>query len=154
MHDEIRLFGASVSDVGVICFSWASSEEAAFFGVVLASWLERRQQRGLQVTEAYHVESGSWSLYSSILSSSASSTCSAPVSYRDIRQSRRSSQAKVVCVCATLTHLTALRVILIIVHGILGLALALLDRRLGGCVVDLGLGHVVVLDRAAHVCGL
>jgi hypothetical protein len=55
-------------------------------------------------------------------------------------------------VCAT--HLTALRVILIVVHALVGgLALALLDRRLDRGVVDLVLAHVLVLDGVAHVCG-
>jgi hypothetical protein len=55
-------------------------------------------------------------------------------------------------VCAT--HLTALRVVLVVVHALVGgLALALLDRRLDRGVVDLVLGHVLVLDGVAHVCG-
>jgi len=55
---------------------------------------------------------------------------------------------------ACATYLTALRVILVIVHGVVGsLALALLDRGLDGGVVGLGLGHVLVLDGVAHVCG-
>jgi hypothetical protein len=52
------------------------------------------------------------------------------------------------------THFTALRVILVVVHALVGgLALALLDRRLDWGVVDLALGHVLVLDGVAHVCG-
>jgi hypothetical protein len=48
---------------------------------------------------------------------------------------------------ARATYLTALRVILIVVHGVVsGLALALLDRGLDRSVVGLGLGHVLVLD--------
>lgn len=55
---------------------------------------------------------------------------------------------------ACATHLTALRVILVLVHGLVGgLALALLDRCLNGRVVDLVLGNVLVLDGVAHVCG-
>jgi hypothetical protein len=56
------------------------------------------------------------------------------------------------CVCAT--HLTALRVVLVVVHALVGgLALALLDRCLDRGVVDLVIAHVLVLDGVAHVCG-
>jgi hypothetical protein len=55
-------------------------------------------------------------------------------------------------ICAT--HLTALRVILVVIHALVGgLTLALLDRRLDRGVVDLVLAHVLVLDGVAHVCG-
>lgn len=55
-------------------------------------------------------------------------------------------------ICAT--HLTALRVVLVVVHGVIGsLALALLDRGLDGGVVGLVLGDGRILDGVAHICG-